>query len=648
MTTIDINTFKQYKQKGLLKVQECPWNNLLIWNYTDKVCIKKTWDPITIMARALVTDNKGNVIARSFNKFHNIEENLHKPSQEFSVYEKMDGSLGLLFYYENEWIISSRGSFRSEQSIEAKKMLEGKDLDKLNKEFAYSFEIIYPENKIVVDYGSQRDLVFLAAFKVDGKEVTEESINSLIEAGFTIVKEYKFDDYTTIKNLNKHNAEGFIVRFHRTGDRVKIKFENYIHLHKFAINLNEKSVWNMYCSGKTLEECMKGLPDEFYDWFKEEWDKLDKKFNEIKQQCLETFEKYKEIKEKKDFVKATFNHNHFNLIINIYSGKFQDKDIFPYIKPKTDKSYKANNTLKKTTVNVTKEFLVMVGVSGSGKSTYARSILKENPKAVRVNRDTIRMCLFGYTEETLQEHYQKKNINQLEELVTKTEYNMIETLLQDNNTELIIIDDTNLQKSIINKFCNTFSGYKFTFKLIESLRDSASSLNKELIKKQNIKLKTLKKNFKFETIVPIPSPVLVQNKELPKAIVCDLDGTLCLMHNRNPHEYNKVKEDLLCEQVKNTLEALKAFGYKIIIATGRPKEAEKDSKEWLDNYCIEYDSFYCRAKNDFRKDFVVKQEMWEDMIKKYYIEFMLDDRDQVVKHSRDCGFKVFQVEYGNF
>lgn len=652
MSTIDINTFKKYKSKGLLKVQECPGKDLLIWNYTDKTCIKRAWDAITVMARALVTDKEGNIVARSFNKFYNIEENLHKPSPEFSVYEKMDGSLGLLFYHvpSNEWIISSRGSFTSEQAIEAKKMLEDKDLSKLNKGYSYSFEIIYPENKIVVDYGTQRDLVFLAAFTIDYVEVTEETTASLSIAGFTIVKQYKFDDYTTIKSLNKQNAEGFIVKFHGTGDRVKIKFENYIFLHRFATKMNEKSVWTMYSSGKTLEECMQGLPDEFYDWFKEEWRKIDTKFHEIKNECLNVCNKYKGLSEKKDFVQATREHIHFNLIINMYSDKFQDKDVYPYIKPQPDKRFESNKSDK--TVVKPKEFLVMVGISGSGKSEYSRNIIKENPRAVRVNRDTIRMCLFGYTEETLQEHYKNKNIHHLEELVTKAEYSLIETLLKDNSTELIIIDDTNLQKSTISKFYNAFPGYKFTFKLLDAeLSDCIKrkpGIGKEVLGKQMSKLKILKKNFKFETMRPLNCEPLSQNKDLPKAIVCDMDGTLCLMHNRGPHEYNKVKEDLLCEPVKNILDNMKAAGYKIIIATGRPKKAEKDSKEWLDNHCVEYDSFYCRENNDFRKDSFVKQEMWEDMIKNYYIEFMLDDRDQVVNHARNCGFKVFQVEPGNF
>ena len=146
----------------------------------------------------------------------------------------------------------------------------------------------------------------------------------------------------------------------------------------------------------------------------------------------------------------------------------------------------------------------------------------------------------------------------------------------------------------------------------------------------------------------IPVEPLIQNVDLPKAVVCDLDGTLCMMSDRSPFDYHRVEEDTVCVPVKNTLSALYKDGYNIIIVTGRTTEALEGSKRWLKKYDIKYHEIHCRRKGDFRKDFVIKEEIWIKLIKKYHIEFMLDDRQQVVDYARKKGFKVFQVEPNTF
>jgi hypothetical protein len=56
-----------------------------------------------------------------------------------------------------------------------------------------------------------------------------------------------------------------------------------------------------------------------------------------------------------------------------------------------------------------------------------------------------------------------------------------------------------------------------------------------------------------------------------------------------------------------------------------------------------------RAESDFRKDSIVKKELFDNHIKnKYFIEYVLDDRNQVVDMWRDMGLKCLQVQEGNF
>jgi RNA ligase len=145
---IDWTVLKNYIDNSLIIANKHPEYDIWILNYSVKVQSKKFWDEYTMSCRGMIIDADGNILARPFQKFKNYEE--HDPSeidmtQEFEIFEKMDGSLIILFYYapRMEWIITSRGSFISEQAIEAKNLIDNSIYDKLNKNFTHIFEIIY-------------------------------------------------------------------------------------------------------------------------------------------------------------------------------------------------------------------------------------------------------------------------------------------------------------------------------------------------------------------------------------------------------------------------------------------------------------------------------------------------------------------------
>ncbi|MDA3779744.1 MAG: RNA ligase [Bacteroidales bacterium] len=148
LTKVDWDILNTYIDNNLIIANKHPEYNLWILNYTPKTQSKKFWDVYTLSCRGLIIDENGVINGRSMKKFKNFEE--HDPSeidmtQNFDIFEKMDGSLIILFYYEakKEWIVASRGSFISEQSIEARKMLDVSIYDKLDKNCTYLFEIIY-------------------------------------------------------------------------------------------------------------------------------------------------------------------------------------------------------------------------------------------------------------------------------------------------------------------------------------------------------------------------------------------------------------------------------------------------------------------------------------------------------------------------
>jgi hypothetical protein len=275
---VDIAAFEAYKKQGLVRCTRHPKRDLLIWNYTETVQRKGPWDAVTNAARALVTDASGRVVARSFPKFHNLAQGKHTATPEFRVFDKMDGSLGLVFWHQDAWIACSRGSFVSEQAEAARAMLARSCDAVLDREVCYSVEIIYPENRVIVDYGARRALVFLAAFRPDGTEVFPAA-EQLAACGFESVREVACADLEAVAalhTLNAPNAEGYVVRF-SNGDRAKIKFADYLNLHRSRADMHGLRVWELFAA-KTIPATamLELLTDDpaAVAWFRARWDAL--------------------------------------------------------------------------------------------------------------------------------------------------------------------------------------------------------------------------------------------------------------------------------------------------------------------------------------------------------------------------------------
>ena len=314
-----LTTLEKYYENGLLHKQTHPTLDLTIWNYSPKVQYEKLWDDITLQCRGLVTNSKGEIVARPFKKFFNYEE--HKPedipNENYIVYEKMDGSLGILFYYEyelseerryniwfnnnyetgmerffdsnnlpdfddpyyeptpktkGEWILATRGSFTSPQAIKGKEILDRKyDVSLLRKDNTYLFEIIYPENRIVVDYKGEEKLVLLGAIHTEtSNEVPDSSLFFTQESGFELVTIYKTwgEGYDLLKEEISKDREGYVIRF-KSGFRMKIKGDEYVRLHKILTNISNRDIWEYLKDNKPFDELLERVPDEFNDWVKE-------------------------------------------------------------------------------------------------------------------------------------------------------------------------------------------------------------------------------------------------------------------------------------------------------------------------------------------------------------------------------------------
>jgi RNA ligase len=351
-----LNTLEKYHQEGLLYKQVHPTLPLTIWNYTEKVQYDGLWDDITLMCRGLVTDDKGNVVARPFKKFFNMEEGKHTPTSDFEVYDKMDGSLGIFFYYEGGWVMATRGSFTSDQAVKGYEMMFKYDFANLHKDYTYLFEIIYDQNRIVVKYPFE-DLVLLGMINTKtGYEVnlysedTDVRLKNLVSnVGLKVVNKYDgIFDYSVLKSMVKNNEEGFIVKF-SNGDRMKIKGEEYLRLHKIMTQVSTTSIWEVLSNGDDIDALLKDVPDEFYKKVKSYVGELKYSHYQISEYCGKYHDGYrygkygdKEVeptkKEFAEFVQRNFDKKGLHSVMfAMWDNKDYSSIIWKLIKPAYEK-----------------------------------------------------------------------------------------------------------------------------------------------------------------------------------------------------------------------------------------------------------------------------------------------------------------------
>lgn len=299
------------------------------------------------------------------------------------------------------------------------------------------------------------------------------------------------------------------------------------------------------------------------------------------------------------------------------------------------------------------QLLILVGAPGSGKSTFAKYYIRTEENWMRLCRDDFRTMHFTYS-----------NLPSYEEsLITEMIDSSIETLLRRRCN--VLLDATHCRADYINHYIEKFNHLAdISFKIFEAdiatIAERCDKRNKETgkfipvnVQKRYIKdLEELKKTFDFS-----PRPLqdnrvqaIQQDSSLPKAIICDLDGTLALMNNRNPFDASTCDEDELNTPVSNTLKVFAKEGYRILLVSGREERFKEPTLRFLQKHEIPYHQLWMRQSKDFRKDAVIKKEIFEAKIKdKYYIEFVLDDRDQVVDLWRkELKLPCFQVNYGSF
>jgi predicted kinase len=141
----------------------------------------------------------------------------------------------------------------------------------------------------------------------------------------------------------------------------------------------------------------------------------------------------------------------------------------------------------------------------------------------------------------------------------------------------------------------------------------------------------------------------VPDPSKPSAIICDLDGTLCLHDGRSPYDVSKCLSDKPNPPIVEIVNKYYHAGTDIIFCSGREEKFRELSMRWLNDHCELGYNLFMRPTGDFRKDWIIKAELFDAHIRdSYNVRFVLDDRDQVVKMWRKMGLTCLQVAEGAF
>ena len=340
-TEINFDAVREQVAAGYITARKHPTADLTIYNYTPKAMWEGRWTPETMACRGLIADGRGEIVARPFGKFFNYEQLDGKiPVEPFEVYEKLDGCLAILYWIGGEPFLTTRGSFTSEQAIEANRVFRARGYDKLNyyKGWTYLFEFISPKFRIVVDYGNREDLVLLAI--IDTKIGADMSLPESDYCPFPKVHKYEFDDISSILAIQKDDEEGFVIRF-ESGFRCKIKFAEYLRLHKILTQCSSKSIWESLRDGKPLDEILERVPDEFYKWVERTRADLLARFACLENAARGVYDARPITDERRiiaEYFKSRFTHP--AILFNMLDGKDYSGVIWKILYPKFEKPFR--------------------------------------------------------------------------------------------------------------------------------------------------------------------------------------------------------------------------------------------------------------------------------------------------------------------
>ena len=337
-------------------VKHTEWRDLVLFHYSEGCVYDKKWDNVTLNARGIIYNKvTGELVARPWSKFFNLSEmSTVIPQKEFYCLDKLDGSMGILYQYEGEYYVATKGSFTSEQALWAtawarKNINFGKDIDgyQINNDLTYIFEIIYVANKIVVHYDFEGLVLTGVIDKKTGKEVGVPELHTWAKIlGVKCAEDHYFqslDELAAYCKTLPSSQEGFVVTFPSTGLKVKVKGDEYLRMHKLISNLTALAFYEAWDveERKIPEMYLQQIPEEFREFSTEMSGVINKMhqdlFIDVKHEYNSIMSQFTVQPTIKDFAILCQNNykKNMSLLINLFKGQEEMlwKEVHKRIRP---------------------------------------------------------------------------------------------------------------------------------------------------------------------------------------------------------------------------------------------------------------------------------------------------------------------------
>lgn len=293
--------------------------------------------------------------------------------------------------------------------------------------------------------------------------------------------------------------------------------------------------------------------------------------------------------------------------------------------------------------------LILQGIQASGKSTYARKLMEREPgRWKRVNRDSLRAMIDNNSWRG----------GKTEEFIKRIEEQIIYEALWDSYD--LIVDDMNLStktcewlEELVSAYNNdnTEEDYKAEIKYKFFDVSVGEAIRRDKLRDKKVGGKVIKDTYgKYLSKIreEREKNYIKQDPRLPHIILADIDGTLALNNgHRSFYDYSKVIDD---KPNKPIVDLLSRFNRLIIFFSGREDSCRDETVGWLLGNVKRYPYLlYMRKTGDHRPDYIVKKEMFFEYIKdKYHVDYVLDDRKQVIEMYRSLGLTVLDVAGNDF
>lgn len=323
-------------EKRLITRRPHPRFPVDVYNYSASAQFLpiKEWPEALIDCRGLILGRDGEIVGRPFRKFWNYDQVLDRiPSAEsFTAWEKVDGSLGIVCCYAGERVVSTRGSFESDQAIWLTNWLNRKHPNFYPSGETWLFETVYPNNRIVVDYGDTQDAFLLAVLTPDATFMPV-----LFDSCVRFRKAQRFDRLKDFARIDADpqffGQEGFVVRW-ESGFQAKIKLTEYKRLHRLITQVSTRTIWDMLRTGADTKELLDRVPQDFAGWVSEQIDGMRAAYDREIRTAKTLMDVCPQFDTRKEFAEWAKRHDRPSLLFSLRDGRDIGDSVWRIVEPK--------------------------------------------------------------------------------------------------------------------------------------------------------------------------------------------------------------------------------------------------------------------------------------------------------------------------